>query len=93
MAMDKSLAFVIHHVDFVENLGMAFLSGMAKQHGWKTELIVFDPKTIDAEMTRIQPDVVAYSVMSSDSFVFLDINRYLKRISMDFITQYFLYFS
>ena len=83
--MNKSLAFVIHHVDFIENLGIPYLSTVAKQQGWNVELIVFDPETIDGEMERVKPAVVGYSVMSSDVFVFLDINRYLKS-KFDFIS-------
>ena len=83
--MNKTIAFVIYHVDFIENLGIAFLSAAAKQRGWQTELIVFDQRTIDDEMLRIRPDIVAYSVMSSDISVYMDINRYLKS-KFDFVS-------
>lgn len=76
--MDKTLAFVINQVDFVENLGIPFLSATAKQLGWRVELFVFDPKTVDADMRRVRPAVIGYSVMSSDATAFLSINEYLK---------------
>ena len=83
--MNKTLAFVINQVDFVENLGIPFLSATAKQLGWHVELFVFDQDTIDEEMRRVKPDLIGYSVMSSDADSFLYINNYLKN-RYDFIS-------
>ena len=83
--MDKTIAFIIGQVEFTENLGISFLSAVAKQRDWRTELIVFDQGTIDDEMLRIQPDIVAYNVMSANISVYRDINRYLKS-KFDFIS-------
>jgi radical SAM superfamily enzyme YgiQ (UPF0313 family) len=83
--VNKTLAFVINQVDFVENLGIPFLSATAKQLGWHVELFVFDQDTIDEEMRRVKPDLIGYSVMSSDADSFLYINNYLKN-RYDFIS-------
>ncbi|MGQ0677397.1 MAG: B12-binding domain-containing radical SAM protein [Rhodospirillales bacterium] len=78
MVLNKSIAFVIYHVDFIENLGIPYLSAIAKQRGWETHLIVYDRKTVDADFQRIRPEIVAYSAMSADASVYLKINSYLK---------------
>jgi anaerobic magnesium-protoporphyrin IX monomethyl ester cyclase len=76
--MNKTIAFVIHHVDFIENLGIPYLSAVAKQRGWNTDLIVYDKKTIDRDFQRVNPAIVAYSAMSADAAVYLHMNSYLK---------------
>jgi len=76
--MNKTVAFVIYHVDFIENLGLPYLSAVAKKAGWKTDLIVFDKNTVDSDMKRINPDIIAYSTMSADAAIYKKINEYLK---------------
>lgn len=76
--MNKTIAFVIHHVDFIENLGMPYLSSVAKSRGWQTDLIIYDKRTIDADFRRINPSIVGYSAMSADAAIYLKINAYLK---------------
>jgi hypothetical protein len=73
-----TVAFVLHEVDFIENMGIPFLSAVAQQQGWHVELFVYRQATIDADMRRVRPDVVAYSVMSPNAATFLSINRQLK---------------
>lgn len=76
--MSKNVMFVIYAVDFIDNFGIALLSAVAKECGWNTSLEVFDKNTIDDAMARVAPDLVCYSVMSSDADVYVQINRYLK---------------
>ena len=76
--MNKNIAFILHHVDFVEGLGIPCLSAVAKDAGWKSHLIVFDARTIDAEFQRIRPTLVCYNAMSADASIYLRINQYLK---------------
>ena len=76
--MNKTIAFVIHHVDFIENLGIPYLSAVAKARGWHVDLILYDKKTVDANFKRINPAIVAYSAMSADAAVYLKINSELK---------------
>lgn len=76
--MNKTIAFLVHYIDFIENLGVPYLSAVAKQRGWNVDLLVFDKRTVDREFKRIRPDIVCYSVMSADISQVREINRYLK---------------
>ena len=76
--MSKNILFVIYAVDFIDNFGIAMLSAVAKKCGWHTFLEVFHKNTIDDTMARIQPNLVCYSVMSSDADIYAEINRRLK---------------
>jgi len=76
--MNKNILFVIYAVDFIDNFGIAMLSAVAKKCGWHTFLEVFRKNTIDDAMARIQPNLVCYSVMSSDADIYAKINRHLK---------------
>lgn len=82
--MNKKIAFLIHHVDFIENLGLPYLSSIAKQLGWGVELIVYDKERIEEDFKRINPAIVAYSAMSADASIYLNINKQLKS-KFDFI--------
>ncbi len=76
--MNKKIAFLIHHVDFIENLGLPYLSAIAKQLGWETELIIYNKDQIEEDFNRIKPAIVCYSAMSADASIYLSINRHLK---------------
>jgi anaerobic magnesium-protoporphyrin IX monomethyl ester cyclase len=83
--MDRNILFLLHTVDFVDNFGISLLSAVAKQNGWRTQLAIFDRRTIHEVFRKFPPKLVCYSVMSSDADVYLGINAYLKS-HYDFIS-------
>lgn len=85
MYMEKRLAFIMHHVDFIENLGIPYLSAVAKQLGWETHLIVYDKDRILSDFEQIRPAIVGYSAMSADAAIYLKINKLLKS-KYDFVS-------
>lgn len=69
----------IHTFDYYEPLGIMQLSACLKQHGHSCELL--DLKFIRnyiAEVNRIKPDVVAYSVTTNNWKRYLNLNRSIK---------------
>lgn len=75
---ERNLLFIIYEIDFIDNFGIAILSAVAKQAGWNTHLTIFDRNKINDVFKNIKPQIVCYSSMSSDSGVYLKINKYLK---------------
>lgn len=76
--MSRDLVFIAQYVDFIDHFGVAYLSAVAKNVGWTPHFVVFDKRTIEADMRRIQPSLVCYSAMSTDAPAYLEINRWLK---------------
>jgi len=74
----RKIAFVIHHIDFIENMGIPYLSSVAKKIGWEVHLIIYNKQTAEDDFKRINPTVVGYSAMSADASVYLNINSHLK---------------
>jgi radical SAM superfamily enzyme YgiQ (UPF0313 family) len=75
---NRKILFVIHHVDFIENLGIPYLSAVAKNLGWETDLLIYNKDTVEEEFRKINPHIVGYSAMSADASVYLQINAHLK---------------
>lgn len=72
------LLFVINEADFVDNLGIASLSAVARQHGWTPNIMVFDKARSFDAIRQFKPDVIAYSVMSPESPRYIEISALLR---------------
>ena len=78
METNNRLLFIIYEVDFIDNIGIAYISAIARQAGWLPYLTVFNKNSIDAVIKKNMPRIICYSSMSGDSHVYYKINAYLK---------------
>ncbi|MBN1359581.1 MAG: B12-binding domain-containing radical SAM protein [Sedimentisphaerales bacterium] len=61
--------FVIKEIDFADHIAVPYLSAVAKELGWETNLCILDQTDLMRAVHRERPDVVAYSanVMSFEA--------------------------
>lgn len=62
----------------IEPLGIMYLSAAAKAAGHKTDLARISDD-LEKKVEEFEPDIVAYSLMTGDQDLFLDLNQSLKR--------------
>lgn len=62
----------------IEPLGIMYLSAAAKAAGHKTDLARIS-NDLEKKIDEFDPDIVAYSLMTGDQDLYLDLNRSLKR--------------
>jgi len=53
--------FVIKEIDFADHIAIPYLSAVARQAGWDTDLCVLDQTDLTEKIGVCRPDVVAYS--------------------------------
>lgn len=79
------ILFVIDKLGYTENIGVAYLSAIAKQDNHRTYFYSIDKSFIDRYVEQVKPDVIAYSC---DSFSFnklIQVNKELKEDN-DFVS-------
>lgn len=71
MAKQLKVLFVIKQLDYADHIAIPYLSAIAKQLGWSTDLCVIDNVDLSNKIGLYQPDVVAYSanILSFDAMV------------------------
>ena len=71
MENQLKVLFVIKQLDFADHIAIPYLSAMAKQLGWNTDLCILDNTDLSDKIGLYRPDVVAYSanILSFDSMV------------------------
>ena len=62
----------------IEPLGIMYLSAAAKAAGHKTDLVRIS-NILEKKLDEFDPDIVAYSLMTGDQDLYLDLNQSLKR--------------
>jgi len=72
------ILFVVADVYFSEPLGVMVLSAVCRQKGHETKLAVLTADDLDHTLAEFQPDLVAYSTMTSDEIAFENANRQIK---------------
>ncbi|MFH1850475.1 MAG: radical SAM protein [archaeon] len=79
--MKLRIAVVLDEIGNFEHFSIPLLSALAKRDGHSVRLIVFGPNPAKAigNVVSGKPDIVFYSVTSSDAQRYLTINRTLKK--------------
>jgi len=78
------ILFVVADVYFSEPLGVMLLSGICKREGHETELaIIKRTENLTAILDQFQPEIVAYSTMTSDELLFSQANDTVKAWAAD----------
>tara|TARA_Y100000310_G_C20624856_1_gene785308 strand:+ start:81 stop:1556 length:1476 start_codon:yes stop_codon:yes gene_type:complete len=63
---------------FQEPLGVMLLSGVCKANGHQTKLVLLPSGPFEKKLKEFDPDVVAYSTMSSDEAYFIQADNLVK---------------
>ena len=71
------ILFVKRNIDYVEPFAIMYLSSFIKAKGYHTKLVALS-RNIEKEVRDYSPSVIAYSVMTGEEKVYLDINKTLK---------------
>src|SRR5881392_1278998 len=58
--------FVERDVEYIDPMNVQLLSALAKQRGHSTFLTILSHDDLDADLRRIQPDVVAFSAKTGE---------------------------
>ena len=75
----RRVAFVVDRLGFQEMLSIPILSALARGRGHTTALFEFRrPARACARIASFAPDIIAYSVCSSEAERYLEINRFLR---------------
>ncbi len=77
------ILFVVANIYFSEPLGVMILSAVCKKAGHKTRLAVIARHNIAEILDEFQPDLVAYSTMTSDEGAYSQANDIIKAWSKD----------
>ena len=55
------ILFAIHQLSFADHIAIAYLSAIAKQLRHSTHFCVLENQDFMEQITRIKPDIIAYS--------------------------------
>lgn len=83
------ILFVIHDNYKTERLGIQILSAVAREEGWRTELLILNHSSPNENQKRareFQPLIVAYSAMTFEQYSLQDFNRRLKCSEIKFLS-------
>ena len=69
------ILFVVSDLLFSEPLGVMCLSAMCKKHGHETKLAIIANGNVTEILEDFEPDIVAYSTMTSHEYLFKDADR------------------
>lgn len=77
---DKGLRvlFVIRSADFIDPMGIAYLSAVAKQAGHETHAIVLEDCDPYAEIQSLKPHVIAYSAVTGEHQAYFSFNQKVR---------------
>lgn len=69
--------FLIQRTDFIDPMGLCYLSAVAKQDGHETDLAVIETTDVFQKIRDYKPNVVAYSAVTGEHQSYLNLNREL----------------
>lgn len=78
--------FVIRSADFIDPMGIAYLSAVAKQAGHETNAIVMEQCNPYEEIRSYKPHVIAYSAVTGEHQAYFEFNRQVKEHFPDTFT-------
>ncbi len=76
------ILFLSKEQPYFEKLGSMYISGMLRKHKHQAKLSIIDKlnfKEIKSEISRYQPDILAYSIVTGEHIYFLGLNKKLKK--------------
>ena len=69
--------FLIRRADFIDPMGLCYLSAAAKQEGHETDLAVIGASDVFQKIRDHKPDVVAYSAVTGEHQSYFNFNKEL----------------
>ncbi len=73
------IMFIVKTIDFIDPLGIMLLSALAKKKGHETFLTILTREDIVEEITKIKPDIIAYSGCTGEHKYYTGINPAIKK--------------
>jgi radical SAM superfamily enzyme YgiQ (UPF0313 family) len=80
------ILFVERDVEYIDPMNVMLLSALARQRGHQTYLTILSDDDLDAELTRIRPDVVAFSAKTGEHSTYFRANDLVKAHSKQIVT-------
>lgn len=73
------ILFVVKDIDFVDPLGMAYISAVAKKKGHKTQLAIMNREDIMERIKSWSPEIIAYSSVTGEHRYYMELNKEIKK--------------
>lgn len=67
--------FLIQRADFIDPMGLCYLSAVAQQDGHETDLAVIEDSNVFQKIKDYKPNVVAYSAVTGEHQTYFNFNR------------------
>jgi anaerobic magnesium-protoporphyrin IX monomethyl ester cyclase len=78
--------FVERDVEYIDPMNIQLLSALAKRQGYSTFLSILAHDDLEADLRRIQPDIVAFSAKTGEHTTYFRANDTVKRYSRSIFT-------
>ena len=78
--------FLIQRTDFIDPMGICYLSAAAKQEGHEVSLAVIETDDVFQKLKDYRPGVVAYSAVTGEHQSYFEFNREVIKIFPDIFT-------
>lgn len=72
------ILFVVKDIDFIDPIGIMVLSSLAKKNGHEVYLGILNREEIIGKISKIKPEVVAYSATTGEHKYYLELNKIIK---------------
>ena len=69
-----NILFIVQDLNFIEPIGMLFISSLAKSKGHQTHLGILSREDIFEKIRKIKPDIIAYSATTGEHKYYVSIN-------------------
>lgn len=73
------ILFVVKSIDFIDPLGPAYISAVAKQKGHETQLAIMDRENVLDRIKSWSPDIIAYSSVTGEHRFYMELNKEVKK--------------
>lgn len=79
--MKKRIAFVIYKLEYSIPLGIAYIASVLRHEGWEASIfeIYGNEKKVVNALRMLQPEIVAYSVLTGSQNTYIRFNSELRR--------------
>jgi anaerobic magnesium-protoporphyrin IX monomethyl ester cyclase len=74
-----NVLFIVKDVDYIEPVGLMSISASARQAGCECHLCIASRQDVMAEIRRVRPRVIAYSVATGEHPYYVELNKKIKQ--------------
>lgn len=73
------ILFIVKNIDFIDPLGPAYISAVAKQKGYETQLAIIDREDVIGKIKSWSPEIIAYSSVTGEHRSYMELNKEIKK--------------